>query len=222
MTRSEMRAERIRWRRGDAFVAVGAILLGLLLAGIFFSIRDLQHELVVANGARDALAQQVQDLGATPVGGKPGSRGDIGPSGPSGPPGPTGAPGPTGPTGKTGVTGSSGKTGATGVSATGSPGQTGADGTNGSDGAAGPAGPQGDPGPAGVQGDPGPQGPQGPEGPAGPAGSSCPDGYSLQTPSWDADALVCRRDGAPDPSPSPTDGSLLGLLAMDPLRRKYL
>lgn len=219
MTRSEMRAERIRGRRGDAFAAVGAVLLGLLLAGIFFSIRDLQHELIVANGARDALAQQVQGLGATPVGGKPGSRGDIGPSGPSGPPGPTGSTGPRGPTGKTGATGSTGKTGVKGVSATGSPGQDGTDGSDGSSGVAGPAGPQGDPGPAGAQGEQGPEGPQGPQGDPGP---QCPDGYSLQTPSWDADALVCRRDSAPSPSPSPTDGSLVGLLAMDPLRRKYL
>lgn len=209
-----MRAERTRWRRGDAFAVIGAVVLGLILAGIFFSIRDLQHELVVANGARDALAQQVQDLGATPVGGKPGSRGDVGPSGPSGPPGPTGSPGPTGPTGKTGATGSSGKSGVNGVSATGSPGQNGADGA---DGAAGPAGPQGDPGPPGAQGEQGPEGPTGPQGDPGPA---CPDGYSLQTPSWDQDALVCRRDGSsspeqPDPSNSPTS------VALDPLRRQY-
>lgn len=226
MTRSEMRADRIRWRRGDALVAVGAVLLGLVLAGIFFSIRDLQHELYVANGARDALARQVQGLGATPVAGKPGSRGGMGPVGPSGAPGPTGPsgrPGPTGPSGKTGATGSAGSDGVNGVSVTGSPGQDGSDGTSGTDGAAGPAGPagpQGDPGPAGPQGEPGPAGPQGPAGAAG-SESSCPDGYSMQTPSWDPDALVCRRDSTPDPSP--TDGSsILGLLALDPLRRKYL
>ncbi|WP_243274400.1 collagen-like protein [Streptomyces albus subsp. chlorinus] len=31
---------------------------------------------------------------------------------------------------------------------------------------------------------------------------ACPDGYSLQAPAWDPDALVCRRDGAPQPDPS--------------------
>lgn len=212
MTRSELRAERNRWQRGDLFAAVGAVLLGLTLAGIFFSIRDLQHELVVANQARDALARQVQDLGATPVAGKPGSRGDIGPSGPSGPPGPPGPSGPPGPTGRTG---------AHGVSVTGSPGPAGVNGADGANGSDGAAGPQGEPGPAGPQGEPGPQGPQGEQGPAGPAGPSCPDGYSLQAPSWDPDALVCRRTNAPPPEPSASN-SPLGLLAMGTMRRRYL
>lgn len=213
MKRSAVRAERVRWRRGDAFAAVGAVLLGLLLAGIFFSIRDLQHELVVANGARDALARQVQDLGATPVAGKPGSRGDIGPSGPPGPrgpSGPSGPPGPTGPVGKKGDDGSKGQDGVNGVSVTGSPGPagvSGADGVNGSDGAAGPAGP------------PGPQGEPGPAGPQGPSGQSCPDGYSLQAPSYDPDALVCRRDGSSQPSDQPT--TLVGMGGLDPTRRVY-
>ncbi|MDX3353881.1 hypothetical protein PV703_11285 [Streptomyces sp. ME01-24h] len=34
-------------------------------------------------------------------------------------------------------------------------------------------------------------------GPQGPAGPTCPDGYSLQAPAYDPDALVCRKDGAP-------------------------
>lgn len=218
MTRSELRAERTRWRSGDLFVAIGAVLLGLVLAGIFFSIRDLQHELVTANTARDALARQVQGLGATPVAGEPGSRGSVGPSGPPGPAGPAG---PVGPPGPGGVPGKNGSNGVNGVSITGSPGPAGAsgvngsDGANGADGAAGPAGPQGEAGPAGPQGEPGPQGP------AGPSGQTCPDGYSLQAPSYDPDALVCRRDGStPPPSgdPSPTATSL----ALDPQRRLYL
>lgn len=215
MTRSELRAERNRWRRGDAFAALGAVLLGLVLAGIFFSIRDLQHELVVANQARDALASQVQGLGATPVAGEPGSRGEIGPSGP---PGPQGDTGPTGPPGPSGKDGRDGTDGTDGVSVTGSPGQDGVDGTdgaNGADGPAGPAGPQGEPGPAGPQG---PQGEQGPRGEQGPPGG-CPEGYSLQAPSWDPDALVCRRDGAPPPSEEPSNGQLLGL---DPQRKQYV
>ncbi|WP_330349692.1 collagen-like protein [Streptomyces sp. NBC_00582] len=94
----------------------------------------------------------------------------------------------------------------------------------------GPSGAQGEPG-ATVTGPPGPAGPTGPAGPAGPAGppgkdgtngqdgrdgQTCPSGYSLQAPSWDPDALICRRDGAPqpsDPSPSPTSTTLLGLPA---------
>ncbi|MEU9405021.1 collagen-like protein [Streptomyces sp. NPDC048281] len=86
-------------------------------------------------------------------------------------------------------------------------------GASGAAGATGPQGPQGEPGANSTV--PGPQGPQGPEGERGeqgPAGPNCPDGYSLQAPSWDPDALVCRRDGAPDPSPTPT--GLLGLAAL--------
>ncbi|GHA05675.1 hypothetical protein GCM10010389_51430 [Streptomyces echinoruber] len=73
----------------------------------------------------------------------------------------------------------------------------------------------------------GPQGPSGPSGPPGPAGKdgadgkdgrdgqTCPDGYSPQAPSWDPDALVCRRDGAPPPeSPTPS------MLALPAERRR--
>lgn len=215
MTRSELRAERVRWRRGDALAAVGAVLLGLVLAGIFFSIRDLQHELVAANNARDALANQVQGLGATPVAGEPGSRGDIGPIGPSGPPGPPGPSGRPGPVGPTGQPGNDGTNGVNGVSITGSPGPAGANGSNGSDGSTGAAGP---PGPPGAQGEPGPAGAQGEMGPPGPAGPSCPDGYTLQAPSWDPDALVCRREGSTPPAEEP---SSLNSLALDPQRRVY-
>jgi hypothetical protein len=92
----------------------------------------------------------------------------------------------------------------------------------------GPPGPQGEPG-ASVTGPAGPPGPTGPAGPPGPAGKdgadgtdgkdgtdgqTCPDGYSLQAPDWDPDALVCRRDGAPQPGgPSPSPSQLLGLPA---------
>ncbi|MDQ0933816.1 collagen-like protein [Streptomyces turgidiscabies] len=128
-----------------------------------------------------------------------------------GPRGPEGEPGSPGPTGSPGQNGRDGEDGA------GSPGPTGAAGTPGTDGAAGP------PGPAGPQGDPGPAGPQGPPGEAGVDGSdgqTCPDGYSLQAPSYDPDALVCRRDGAPDPEPSSESGGLLSA-ALDPTRRQY-
>ncbi|GHJ39158.1 hypothetical protein Sm713_47670 [Streptomyces sp. TS71-3] len=59
----------------------------------------------------------------------------------------------------------------------------------------------------------------GTEGPRGRAGPDCPDGYSLQAPSWDPDTLVCRRDGAPPP---PDDGGSTPQAAgLDPTRRQY-
>ena len=93
----------------------------------------------------------------------------------------------------------------------------------------GPQGPSGNPGADSTV--PGPQGPPGadstvpgPEGPRGPAGEdgadgqTCPEGYHLEAPSWDPDALVCRRDGAPDPEPPGPQPQAAGL---DPQRRVY-
>jgi hypothetical protein len=89
-------------------------------------------------------------------------------------------------------------------------------GASGAAGATGPQGPQGVPGADSTV--PGPQGPQGEKGDTGergPAGPSCPDGYHLEAPSYDPDALVCRRDGATDPSPTPDPQSgLLGMAAL--------
>lgn len=113
------------------------------------------------------------------------------------------------------------------------PGPAGPSGPAGTDGEDGSPGPTGAPGPAGESGVPGPLGPAGPTGPAGPAGpagadgqdgqngtdgrdgQNCPDGYSLQVPSWDEDALVCRRDGAPAPEPTATS-----MAALPPERRR--
>lgn len=122
-----------------------------------------------------------------------------------GPRGPQGEPGTPGPSGSPGQDGADGETGV------GSPGPTGAAGT---DGVPGPAGPPGEPGPAGPQGEPGPAGADGVDGRD---GQTCPDGYSLQAPADDPDALVCRRDGAPQPSDSPSPLTL----ALDPTRREY-
>jgi len=208
-------------RRADLlFAAVGT--LGLLaLAWVVITMQQLGRDLHAANTARDALARQVQQLGASPVAGPPGSRGEPGKSvtgprgpqgepGPSGPPGPSGSPGPSGKPGKNGVDGEPGTPGASGE-----PGQPGAAGATGPAGPPGPQGPQGEPGPAGPQGEKGDKGDPGEPGPAGP---SCPDGYTLQAPAYDPDALVCRKDGAPQPggddSPSPQ-------AALDPHRRQY-
>ncbi|MFF4346830.1 collagen-like protein [Streptomyces sp. NPDC001530] len=146
-----------------------------------------------------ALRQQVKAEGKTPVAPDPTKAVSNLPDraevpvpipGPKGDKGDTGSPGPTG-----------------------SPGSVGASGEPGAPGAAGADGAQGEPGPAGPQGEQGPKGDTGEQGPAGP---NCPDGYSLQTPSYDPDAVVCRKDGAADPSPSnePQGRGLLGLVAL--------
>ncbi|MEU0809504.1 collagen-like protein [Streptomyces sp. NPDC005970] len=146
-----------------------------------------------------ALRAQVKAAGRTPVAPDPTqaiedlpSRVKVpvpipGPRGPSGPPGKA-------TNGKDGKDGRAGKDGATGT--------PGADSTV--PGPAGPAGPQGPAGPAGKDGQ---DGAPGADGKDGTDGQTCPDGYSLQAPSWDPDALVCRRSGAPqpdEPTPSPT------------------
>lgn len=219
MTRSELRAEERRWRRGDAMTIAGAIVLGIILAGIFLSIRSLQVELKSANEARDQLAAQVERLGGQPVAGAPGSRGEPGKGapGPSGPPGAQGDTGPPGPTGPVGPSGTPGVAGANGVGEPGAPGSPGADG----EAIVGPPGPAGEPGPAGPQGEQGPvgePGADGQDGADGKDGQSCPTGYSWQAPSWDPDALICRRDGAPESKPGKP--GLLSL-ALDPSRRQY-
>jgi hypothetical protein len=149
MTRSQIRQEERRWRRGDVLALAVAILMGALFAWILLSIQALTVDLRTANQARDALARQVQQLGEKPVAGPPGSRGEpgkstVGPRGPQGEPGEPGSPGPSG-----------------------SPGKAGKDGSDGS------PGPSGSPGSPGV---PGQEGPTGPEGPAGPAGKDGADG----------------------------------------------
>jgi len=211
MTRAEIRAEERRWRRGDFAVVVAAIVLGAVLAWIVLSLQGLTHELKTANEARDALASQVERLGGKPVAGPPGSRGEsiVGPRGLKGDKGERGEPGPSGSPGKDGEDGDDGSNGV---------GEDGESGVPGTDGAVGPPGPQGDPGPAGPQGEPGPAGADGADGRDGRDGQTCPDGYSLQPPADDPDALVCRRDGAPDPG----DGESSPLAAgLDPQRRQY-
>jgi hypothetical protein len=129
-----------------------------------------------------------------------------------GPPGPAGEPGKPGEPGDPGPSGAPGEPGADGTN--------GEPGTDGQQGPAGPAGPQGPPGPQGERGEQGPRGEQGEQGPPGPAGQSCPDGYSWQTPEYDPDAKVCRRDSAPQP-PDDEEPSAPLPLALDPSRRQY-
>jgi hypothetical protein len=164
-----------------------------------------------------ALRQQVKARGGTPVAPDPtkavpslSSRAQV-PVPIPGPPGPPGSAGTAGSPGPAGSPGASGRNGANGQ-----PGTAGASGAPGAVGATGPAGP------AGPQGPQGPQGEQGPRGEQGPAGQSCPDGYSWQTPDYDPDAKICRRDGAPQPSPSDDKGGGLLGMALDPNRREYM
>lgn len=164
-----------------------------------------------------ALRQQVKAAGKTPVAPDPTkavsnlpARAQVpvpipGPPGPAGPAGPAGSPGPSGSPGSNGSNGQPGSNGSPG-----------AVGQSGPAGPAGPQGPQGEQGPAGPQG---PAGKDGKDGADGRDGQSCPDGYSWQTPNYDPDAKVCRRDGAPQPEPSKGSG-LLGL-GLDPHRRQY-
>lgn len=151
-----------------------------------------------------ALREQVKAQGGTPVAPDPTkavtdlpARAEV----PVPIPGPAGA---SGAPGKSGAAGSPGASGAPGVA--GSPGATG------ETGATGPTGPAGEQGPAGVQGPQGEQGPKGDtgeQGATGPAGPACPDGYSLQAPAWDPNALVCEKDTSTGGTPSNPSAALL-------------
>lgn len=155
------------------------------------------------------LRTQVTSEGETPVAPDPSDAVDDLPARAEVPvpiPGPKGDPGTPGQPGEPGAAGESG-----------APGSAGVDGQPGADGAQGP---QGEQGPRGERGEQGPQGEQGPRGEPGSPGPACPDGYSLQPPADDPDALVCRRDGAPDPEPGNGGGGGL-LSALDPTRRQY-
>lgn len=210
---TESRPTRNRRRRTNVVFALGVCLLMAALFWMVVTLRSLSSDLQASNEARDQLAAQVQALGAKPVAGPPGSRGDpgtVGSRGPRGYRGPTGPPGEDGQPGDDGATGKDGKAGTSG--AEGEPGEGGTDGSEGNDGAPGPAGPEGPAGPTG------PQGEQGETGERGPAGPSCPDGYSLQAPAWDPDALVCRRTGTPQPD-SPDNGT--SVLGLAPERRRH-
>ncbi|MCX5158068.1 collagen-like protein [Streptomyces sp. NBC_00264] len=207
-------------RRSDLVFALAAAVALAGFAFLVVTMQGLAHDLRTANEARDALAQQVERLGESPVAGPSGSRGQPGASvvGPPGPQGGQGEPGPIGPTGPVGPSGSPGADGKDGASVVGSPGPTGAPGTDGQS-VVGPAGPKGDTGPAGP---PGTDGKNGTDGRDGKSGQTCPDGYSLQVPPDDPDALVCRRTGAATPPPDQSRSLLgLGALAATAMYRRF-
>lgn len=187
------------------------------LAGQLANEADLRGQAVstLAGDVR-ALRQQVKAEGKTPVAPDPTKAVEDLPARAEVPVPIPGPPGPAGPTGKPGASGSPGKDGSAGQPGT--DGQSGASGAPGVDGAPGPVGPQGETGPVGPSG---PQGERGETGEQGPAGPECRDGYSMQAPSYDPDALVCRKDGAPDPGPGNGGSSLLSA-GLDPQRRQYV
>lgn len=224
MTRTQSalyRARYVLWAFGIILFAGGLAAVVWLVLDREQLASDLEQEAnlrgeAVSTLAGDvrALRSQVQAGGETPVAPDPTKavedlpdRAEV----------PVPIPGPPGPAGATGKAGSPGAAGASG-----SPGAPGAVGATGPAGPAGPAGPQGVPGPQGESGAMGPQGERGETGATGergPSGASCEDGFSWQTPSYDPDARVCRRDGAPDPSESPSPAVAAGL---DPRRMQYV
>ncbi|MGY4917476.1 collagen-like protein [Streptomyces sp. 900116325] len=211
------RAERILYRRRYLlWIVAGMLFLGGGLALAFLQIDRAQSradqlaaEADLRGGAVSTLAtdvrtlrSQIQAKGGTPAAPDPAKaveglpdRAEV----------PVPIPGPPGPKGDKGDPGNVGPT------ATPSPGPSGAAGRDGADSAVpGPPGPKGDTGPAGP---PGADGKDGQDGRPGVDGQTCPDGYSLQAPPDDPDALVCRRDGAQAPT-SGTGSGLLGLGAL--------
>ncbi|MFC8131257.1 collagen-like protein [Streptomyces sp. NPDC057302] len=158
-----------------------------------------------ATGSRGEDGKQ----GANGTPGAGGRKGDAGDAGEPGKPGASGEPGPPGAAGSDGSDGANGEQGPDGPA--GAAGPPGADGSRGTDGAGGASGPEGPAGPAG------PRGERGPRGEAGAAGPHCPEGYSLQQPSGDPDALVCRRVGVTPTDPAP---ALLLLAALPPRCRR--
>ena len=218
------RAEHALYRRRHVLWIVAALLF--LGGGVGMSLLLIHRESVareqvaheadlrgtaVSTLAGDvrALRQQIKSRGGTPVAPDPTTAVDDLPKRAEVP---VPIPGPKGDTGSPGPSGSPGKPGADG--------QTGAAGSPGAVGPTGPAGPHGEQGPGGPAGPAGPAGQDGTDGADGRDGQTCPDGYSLQAPSYDPDALVCRRDGAPDPGDSETPAPQAA--GLDPQRRMYV
>ncbi|MEV6107865.1 collagen-like protein [Streptomyces sp. NPDC051940] len=199
---------------------------GLALATLAEDVRALREQ-VERSGETPAApdpAQAVEGLldrvrvpaGARGAEGKRGEQGEAGAAGARGPRGPVGPAGPAGPAGEQGLPGADGRDGVDG-----------SDGAPGAVGPVGPAGPQGGQGETGASGPQGPEGPQGTQGPQGPQGETgapgpaCPEGYTLQIPDYDPEALVCRKaPAAPAPAPEQPEGQA-GFVVLPLPRRRF-
>ncbi len=225
MTRAEgalVRARHLLWIVTALLVLGGGLAIAFIMIGRESNRADsLAQEAELRGTAVSTLAgdvralrQQVKQAGKTPVAPDPTAAVDDLPARAQVPvpvPGPEGKQGTRGPAGKRGASGAPGQRGETGTSGAGST-------------VPGPSGQAGPPGPAGPAGAPGQDatgapGKDGTDGRDGADGQTCPSGYTLTTPSYDPDALVCRKDGAPPPTdtgqPAPQTA------ALDP-RRRYL
>lgn len=205
MTRAQVALAQ-RWR-SFAVAAVLLVLSGAIVL-VWLRIDDADQRAeqltVEANARGDAvstlagdvrvLRAQIKAKGGTPAAPDPGRAVDDLPDRAQVP---VPIPGPTGPRGARGEKGDQGEPGRTPSVV---PGPSGAKGDRGEPGTSitGPPGPAGPPGADGADGK---NGADGRDGTNGKDGQTCPDGYSLQAPSWDSDALVCRRNGAPEPDP---------------------
>ncbi|MFJ8538200.1 collagen-like protein [Streptomyces sp. NPDC093591] len=213
MTTTHKRRQRMKLPRAEWLGAVTGVLALGLLAALAVLVVDMSRELRAESAARDALARQVEGLGATPVAGPPGSRGEPGAS-VTGPPGPQGKQGEKGEQGEPGkpaptITPSPGPSGPPGATVTGPPGTPGQDAT-------------------GVPGQDGKDGVDGRDGAPGQPPASW-------TWTYKGTEYTCRRVSdfdpdnprytcdpvEPEPSPKPSDGGVLGAGALDPQRRQY-
>jgi hypothetical protein len=178
--------------RRTVLMVVATVVLAVCLAGgyWYFSWRigSLQDQLAGSGSDVRQLAEQVEQLGGTPVvqpppAGEPGEPGATGPPGPSGRPGRDGADGENGKDGRPGPPGTDGQSGATPPCAA-EPAQC--QGSAGRDGQDGAAGADGVPGAPGADGAPGRDG-------APPAGWTWTDDVGR--------AQSCTRTGGPDTAP---------------------
>ncbi|MHB9854743.1 collagen-like protein [Streptomyces sp. Tue6028] len=210
-------------RRADALRSE-ADRRGKALSTLAQDVRDLRAQVEAGGGtpaapdpaeAIDGLIDRVRvPAGAPGAPGEPGARGERGAGGKPGADGQRGQPGEPGAAGADGGPGPSGPPGADGSPGpAGPPGPQGEQGYQGLPGAPGTTGNSGTKGDKGDKGDRGDLGPPGPKGEPGPV---CPDGYTLQAPSGDPDALVCRRSA---PEPTPQSAAVLPLVPL-PRRRR--
>lgn len=203
----------VRLPRAEYLIALTLLVVVLLLGWLCVKVVSQDRALTASNDARDALAQQVQSLGGTPVAGPPGSRGEpgqsiVGARGPAGPPGRQGDPGKPAPTitPSPGPRGPAGPSGAPGADST-VPGPTGPPGQDGQDGAPGADGQPGQPGEDGADGTDGQDG-----APPSEWTYTDQDGREYRcTPVDDFDPesprYHCTQTAGPDPSPQPEPSS---------------